>query len=171
MDTAEAARLLSRLVDEQYDGVYRYAYRLTGTAADAEDLAQQTFLQAQRKLDQLRDTDRPIGWLLAITANLHLLAHRRQHGSHWMSLDDLPEPGAPPAASSEGDGERLRYWLEQMPEEFRLPLLMYFFESLSYREIADRLQVPLGTVMSRLSRGKSWLRSRLSTDMAPIAVH
>src|SRR5690242_4130498 len=63
---------IQRLVDEHAEAVYRYAYRLTGTVQDAEDLAQQVFLLAQQRLDQLRQSDRARGWLFTILRNLFL---------------------------------------------------------------------------------------------------
>jgi RNA polymerase sigma-70 factor (ECF subfamily) len=84
-----------------------------------------------------------------------------------LDLGDIPDPslGASPIdEASPIDGERLQLALNELPEEFRLVLVMFYFEECTYREIADKLEIPLGTVMSRLSRGKQRLRERLADD-------
>jgi RNA polymerase sigma-70 factor (ECF subfamily) len=66
------------------------------------------------------------------------------------------------------DPEQLQHAMSELPEDFRTPLLLFYFEDFSYREIAQQMQVPLGTVMSRLARAKAFLRGRLFTYQAPI---
>jgi len=152
---------LSALVAEHYAAVYRYAYRLSGTAADAEDLTQQAFLAAQRKLDQLRGMDAARGWLFTIVRNCFLAARRQNQpnvASGELRWDELPEEAAAPTAI---DSELLQRALDALPEEYRLVVLMYYFEDSSYREIAETLEIPVGTVMSRLSRAKACLRAGL----------
>lgn len=74
----------------------------------------------------------------------------------------IPDPVDPASQhDTPFDEEQLQATLLEMPETFRLPVLMFYFEDLSYQEIAERLEVPIGTVMSRLSRGKAFLRDRL----------
>lgn len=155
-------RSVQKLVDEHYLSLYRYAYRLTGAAADAEDLTQEAFCKAQRQLGQLRDGTRARGWLFSILRNayLHRLRAERQHRE--VSLDgvgDLPE--TPPTPLPEVEPERLRQALSELPETFRTPIILYYFEDFSYRDIAEQMELPIGTVMSRLARAKVYLRSRL----------
>src|SRR5262245_29750030 len=92
-------RTVQRLVDEHYAALYRYAYRLSGSAADAEDLAQEAFCKAQRNLAQLRDQTRAKAWLFSILRNTYLHRVRTAGQIHVISLDDvgdlaepLPEP-------------------------------------------------------------------------------
>jgi RNA polymerase sigma-70 factor (ECF subfamily) len=150
------------LVDEHYVALYRYAYRLSGSAADAEDLTQETFCQAQLKLTQLRDGSRAKSWLFSILRNayLHRVRTRKQHPEVSLeALSELPEPVPEPLPEIEP--ERLQEALNELPEVFRTPVILYYFEDFSYRDIAEQMDLPLGTVMSRLARAKAYLRSRL----------
>lgn len=157
----EVGNEVAALVAEHYAAVYRYAYRLCGGTAEAEDLTQQVFLNAQRKLDQLRGVESARGWLFAILRNC-FLSTRRQTAPLSLGVelpwDELPENASPPSAV---DSELLQTALSALPDEYRLVLLMFYFEDYSYREIAERLELPIGTVMSRLSRAKSALRSSI----------
>jgi RNA polymerase sigma-70 factor (ECF subfamily) len=152
---------MTRLVVDNQAALYRYAYRLTGNTVDAEDLTQQTFLQAQTSLHQLRDVNQARGWLFTILRNCFLKSQRKwapaPETDLRTSLANLPER----LAETTIDQERLQAGLDELPAEFKVVLLMYYFEEFSYREIAERLNLPLGTVMSRLSRGKRHLRTRL----------
>src|SRR5207248_3782696 len=142
--------------------LYRYAYRLAGNAADAEDLTQETFCKAQRNLGQLRDPARAKSWLFCILRNLYLHKIRAEKHRHCVSLadmDDVPERSASRWLPVEP--ERLQEVLKELPEGFRTPVILYYFEDFSYREIAEQMDLPLGTVMSRLARAKAYLRSRL----------
>lgn len=152
---------VAQLVSEHSAELYRYAYRLSGSVADAEDLTQQTFLQAQANLGQLRDPAAARSWLFAILRNSYQMFCRRQNRSPVESwgdgIDDVPEIDD----ESPVDGEALQAALNEIPDEYKVALLLYYFEECSYREIAEQLNVPIGTVMSRLSRGKERLRERL----------
>jgi RNA polymerase sigma-70 factor, ECF subfamily len=154
---------MAALIDEHYALVYRYAYRLCGTVADAEDLTQQTFLTAQAKRDQLRDPQAARGWLCAIARHAFLRGRRQPHRA--LPLWDGIEPRSEPSPPEEIDEAMLQGALAELPEEFRTPVVLFYFEGFSYKEIAGRLQVPLGTVMSRLSRAKAHLRERLTDNV------
>lgn len=152
---------IQQLVADHHTVVYRFAFRLTGTAADADDLTQQAFLLAHQKLAQLRDASRSAGWLLAIARNCFLKSRRRGPVPTEPLLED------PIGESSRElpdwiDPERLQAALARLPDDARTILVLYFFEDCSYREIAESLDVPIGTVMSRLSRAKARLRQELS---------
>ncbi|MEX0716263.1 MAG: sigma-70 family RNA polymerase sigma factor [Planctomycetaceae bacterium] len=151
---------LAMLVEEHYALVYRYACRLSGSACEAEDLTQQAFLTAQRKLDQLREPERAKGWLCAIVRNAYLKELRDGNGHAAVSLDRVAEPADTENAPI--DREELQAALNELPEEFRTPLILFYFEEFTYREIAERMETPVGTVMSRLARAKSHLRERLA---------
>jgi RNA polymerase sigma-70 factor (ECF subfamily) len=163
------APLLSQLVAEHHAAVFRYAYRLTGSSADAEDVTQQTFLIAQQKLDQVRDADRVGHWLLAVARNAFLKMNRRRTplpaGGLEIDVNTVPDPATTDAAATGSDEEidpaTLQAAIDELPDEFRIPVLMFYFEEASYRDIAEQLDLPPGTVMSRLSRAKSHLRRRL----------
>ena len=155
-------RTVQKLVDAHYAALYRYAYRLSGSASDAEDLTQDAFCQAQAKLGQLRDPCRAKAWLFSILRNAFLHRVRADKHGHLVPLDgvgDLPE--LPPEPLPEIEPERLQQALNELPEVFRTPIILYYFEDFSYRDIAEQMDLPIGTVMSRLARAKAFLRSRL----------
>jgi RNA polymerase sigma-70 factor (ECF subfamily) len=155
-------RRVEELVDAHYTALYRYAYRLSGAAAEAEDLTQETFCQAQHKLEQLRDWDRARAWLFSILRNAYLHRARARKAENRVPLDDVGElPDRLPDPLPEVDAGQLQDALNDLPEVYRTPIILYYFEDFSYRDIADQMGVPLGTVMSRLARAKAFLRARL----------
>ncbi|MFN0016803.1 MAG: RNA polymerase sigma factor [Pirellulaceae bacterium] len=154
---------IAGLIAAHHASLYRYAYRLTGVAADAEDLSQQTFLIAQQKLHQLREAERAAGWLFAILRSCYLKWRRKRFPLTSTVADlEMGEVPQPVAELRAVDSEELQQVLGELHEDLRLILLMFYFEELSYKQIADELDVPIGTVMSRLSRAKQKLRERLS---------
>lgn len=165
-----AAERLRQLVDDHYRSVYGFAYRLTGSAADGEDLTQHAFLVAQQKLDQLQDPQRVRGWLFAIVRNRYFKQYRAEQ-FHYALPDDYDLPAADCAAErgqvAEFDSEDLQGALDRLPEIFRSPLILFYFGELSYQEIAGTLEIPLGTVMSRLSRGRLSLKQLLLSSRSP----
>lgn len=161
MGPGAGARLLE-LVEQHYTLLYRFAFRLTGSRADAEDLTQQTFLTAQARLDQLREPERAKAWLCTILRNQYLKECRHRNCVPMQSLETIAEPVFD-AREIAFDSERLQQVLNELPEEFRTPLILFYFEEFSYKEVAEQMEVPVGTVMSRLSRAKAFLRSRLAT--------
>lgn len=156
---------VEELVPLYYAALYRYAYRLAGSAGEAEDLTQETFCTAQAKRGQLRDPGRVKSWLFSILRNAYLHRQRARKRLRAVPLADL-DGFAAEAADSElplVEPGRLQEVLGALPEEYRSPLILYYFEEFSYREIAEHMGVPLGTVMSRLARAKEHLRRRLAT--------
>jgi RNA polymerase sigma-70 factor, ECF subfamily len=148
------------LVVEHSAPLYRYAFRLTGSPADAEDLTQQVFLIAQQKLAQLRDTRCVQSWLFTVLRNCYLKNHRQRlpmAAAGEIDVDAFPaEVDDDPI-----DSEQLQTAINELGDEFKTVVLMFYFEHRSYREIAVSLDVPPGTVMSRLARAKAHLRRRL----------
>ncbi len=162
MGTSGRQRTVEQLVEEHYASLYRYAYRLTGAAADAEDLAQETFLKAQCHLAQLRDPGRAKPWLFSILRNAYLHRARSDRQERRVPLDEVGDLAEPlPEALPAIDPERLQEALNELPEVFRTPIVLYYFEDFSYRDVADQMDLPIGTVMSRLARAKAHLRARL----------
>lgn len=161
MDRPLAASV-AELVDQHYRAVFGYAYRLSGSVIESEDLTQQTFMLAQANLAQLREPLATRGWLYTIARNEFL---RRRPLSTSIALEDTPELASPEAEPEWLDGEltseRLQAALNELSVEFRVPVVLFYFENLSYRDIAEQLDLPLGTIMSRLSRAKSQLRHHL----------
>jgi len=164
MEDSQRVGAVTRLVDEHYEFLYRFAVRLTGSGADAEDLVQQAFLTAHAKLEQLRDPDKARAWLIVVVRNAFRKSLRRDRPLLLSTISNPPEPSHNGAWERSIDSESVQAALNELPEEFRTPLILFYFEELSYKQIADLLEVPIGTVMSRLSRGKSHLRTRLRKD-------
>jgi RNA polymerase sigma-70 factor, ECF subfamily len=159
-----AAVDLKSLIDAHYESLYRYAYRLSGSAADAEDLTQETFGKVIRNLPQLREVDRVRGWLFRILRNeyLHRVRNeRRNHQVAWESLGDVADEEEPLDTTPDVDPAKLQAALNELEESFRTPLILFYFEEFSYRDIAEQLDLPIGTVMSRLARAKTYLRAKL----------
>lgn len=153
---------IEALVEAHYSALYRYAYRLSGAAQEAEDLTQETFCQAQKKLFQLRDAEKAKSWLFSILRNAYLHRLRTTKHEKQVSLEGIPEV---PERAAETvlpiDSVQLQRALNDLPELFRTPIILFYFEDFSYKDIAEQMNVPLGTVMSRLARAKTFLRDRL----------
>jgi RNA polymerase sigma-70 factor (ECF subfamily) len=148
------------LVAEHGAVLFRYAYRLSGSSADAEDLTQQVFLTAIQKLDQLREPAAARAWLCAVLRRAYLRRRRKPQPSSNFEIDvELVADNIPDDLNF--DGERLQRAIDELPDDFKLVLVGFYFEDCSYKELAERLQLPIGTVMSRLSRAKSFLRAQL----------
>jgi RNA polymerase sigma-70 factor (ECF subfamily) len=161
---------VEQLVTAFYEPLYRYAYRLSGSPQEAEDLTQEAFCQAQSKLGQLRDESRAKAWLFSILRNAYLHRVRASKQERRVPFDSVGEiPDRPSEPLPEIDPAELQRALGEMPEVFRTPVILYYFEDFSYREIAEQMEVPLGTVMSRLARAKSLLRQRLLSPAPSVA--
>jgi len=162
MGATGSRRGITPLVEQHYQSLYRYAYRLSGAAADAEDLTQEAFCKAQAQLGTLRDPDRAKPWLFSILRNAYLHRARSDRAHRQVPLDavgDLPDD--PPPDVPEFGPEELQRALNELPEGFRTPVILFYFEDMSYRDIAEQMDLPIGTVMSRLARAKAHLRDRL----------
>jgi RNA polymerase sigma-70 factor (ECF subfamily) len=162
-ESAQELPRLADLVEQHYRVVYRFAYRLCGSQADAEDLTQQTFLAAQANLHQLREAEAARSWLFTIARNTFLKSQRSPAG-HVVPLEYVGEPLDHRADHTRFDGlerEELQAVLDELPEEFRTPLVLFYFQEFSYKQIARQMDLPIGTVMSRLARAKEHLRRRL----------
>ena len=158
---------VTTLVVAHHAAVYRYACRLCGCPIEAEDLTQQTFLIAQRKLHQIREPSRACSWLLAVVRSCFFKSIRKIRPVAAQNIDldvnEIAEETAP-EPPDEIEREQLVAALAELPDEFRLVVLMFYFEDLPYQEIAAELEIPVGTVMSRLSRAKGHLRKKLSKE-------
>jgi RNA polymerase sigma-70 factor, ECF subfamily len=159
---------IAQLVTANYQAVYRYAYRLCGTVADAEDLTQKVFLAAQGNLGQLRNIDSSRSWLFTILRNCFLRDRQRQRPITECDLSiNIDHLSFDTSVDEEIEPELLQAALDEIPELSRLMLVMFYFEERSYREIAQDLALPIGTVMSRLARAKARLRTKLFSSERP----
>jgi RNA polymerase sigma-70 factor (ECF subfamily) len=157
----------TQLVDAHYAPLFRFALSLTRREADACDLTQQTFYVWATKGGALRDITKAKSWLFTTLYREFLRSRRRDQ--RWSSIEDLP-PGETDIADDEIDrvrrldGAIVMDALTAVEDVFRAPLTLFYVEDFSYVEIAEALEVPLGTVMSRLSRGKVQLRAALAAQ-------
>ena len=157
-----ASPSVRELINSHYVSLYRYAVRLSGSAADAEDLTQETFGKALTRLSQLRDADRAKPWLFSILRNEYLHRKRDERRAKVIPLDAVGDHAEPPQEPGFGvDPQELQVALTELDETFRTPLILFYFEDFSYRDIADQMDLPIGTVMSRLARAKAYLRANL----------
>ena len=151
-----------QLVDQQYAPLYRFAVSLSKSETDAADLTQQTFFLWATKGNQLRDRSKAKSWLF--TTLYREFLGRRRHDVRFpkVELDDVREDEMSISPNVNAfDGATVLQALREVEEPFRAPLTLFYLEQFSYQEIAEMLEVPIGTVMSRLSRGKAQLRRQL----------
>jgi RNA polymerase sigma-70 factor (ECF subfamily) len=152
-----------QIVDAYYAALYRFALSLARSEAAAADLTQQTFYLWASRGHQLRDAAKVKSWLFTTLYREFLSLHRREARFPQADLDgetaELPAEGGSVADSI--DGATAVAALQKIDEVYRAPLTLFYLEEFSYREIAAVLEVPAGTVMSRLSRGKAMLRKLL----------
>ena len=151
-----------RLVDRYYAPLYRFALSLSKSEADAADLTQQTFFLWASKGNQLRDRSKARSWLFTTLYREFLSRRRHEVRFPKIELDNVREEEMTNSPSVNAfDSATALQALREVEEPFRAPLTLFYLEQFSYQEIADMLEVPIGTVMSRLSRGKALLRHRL----------
>jgi len=182
MSQAEAAER-SRELEARFEadalpllpGLYSAAFRLTRNASDAEDLVQETFLRAYRGFHQFEAGTNLKAWLYRILTNTFINSYRKkQREPQTDSLDDVEDwylysrmagQGAEPSAETSVieslPDEDVQDALSSLPEQFRIAVLLADVEGFSYKEIAEITGVPIGTVMSRLHRGRKALEKRL----------
>lgn len=166
------AEVFTQLVDAHYAPLYRFALSLTKNTSDACDLTQQTFFIWARKGSQLRETEKAKSWLFTTLYREFLRVRRR--AEHVRALEDLPAAEADPAAPEVDvvagmDANLVVEALHEVDEVYRVPLTLFYLEEMAYKEIAETLEVPIGTVMSRLSRGKAQLRATLARKDSGLA--
>lgn len=156
------------IVEQHSDRVFRLAYRLTGNRHDAEDLTQEVFVRVFRSLDSYTPGTFE-GWLHRITTNLFLDGARRKQRIRFDALSDeraarLTSPAPPPelALTEQAFDDDVEVALSTLPPDFRAAVVLCDVEGLSYEEIAEILGTKLGTVRSRIHRGRAMLRRALA---------
>jgi len=157
------------LVARYYELLYQFAFSLARDESDACDLTQQTFCIWAAKGHQLRDASKVKTWLFTTLHREFLGSRRRQTRFPHVELEQAePElPAVSPAAISRHDTAQVLATLARLDEIYQAPVALFYLQDCSYNEIAEILQVPLGTVKSRLSRGIGRLQELLGGDATP----
>jgi RNA polymerase sigma factor (sigma-70 family) len=152
-----------QIVFQYYQSLYRFAFSLTGTEADACDLTQETFYIWATKGHQLRDPSKVKSWLFTILHREFLNIRKRAVRFPHFELSDANEelPTIPPQGVNTIDAARVIELLALVPEPYQAALSLFYLEDYSYKEIAQILEVPLGTVRSRISRGLAQLQQAI----------
>jgi RNA polymerase sigma-70 factor (ECF subfamily) len=156
--------------------LYSAALRMTRNPADAEDVVQETFLKAYRAYDTFAEGTNLKAWLYRILTNTYINRYRKQQRRpSEVELGELQDVylfrrlGEPSGASLSAEESVLEQFvdadikqaLESLPEHFRMPVLLADVDGFAYKEIAEILDIPIGTVMSRLHRGRKALQQKL----------
>jgi RNA polymerase sigma-70 factor (ECF subfamily) len=164
-----ARRRFQAVAPPNLDSAYGLAKALTGSGADAEDVVQEACLRALAALET-REIDNPRAWFLTLTRNCALtLLARRRPGQLAEDIGDLEREGrldacdlAPDAEQrliAAGDAQRVRLCFVRLPLALREALALRVLHGLAYRDIAQAIEAPVGTVMSRLARARAALAS------------
>ena len=161
-----AQRDFETLVSRHYSTLYQFAFSLARNVDDACDLTQQTFYAWARKGHQLRDRSKAKTWLFTTLYHEFLEKKRREVRFPHYELSEVNQdlPKVLPATANELDSDAVLQSLAQLDDTFQAPLALFYLEDCSYKEIAEILQVPLGTVKSRISRGIAQLQQILTDE-------
>lgn len=183
-DVAEAGEEKKQIASFQeealphMDAVYRFALRLSGSRDRAEDLVQDTFLRAYRAWDQYTPGTRAKSWLFTICRNVFLRQRERTQRHDEIIAENVPrDSGSVPAvnplwSTTEGKDPEGSFFnsivdakileaIDELPEEYRTAVVLSDLEGFSYNEVAEMMDVPVGTVKSRLFRGRRQLQKQL----------
>src|SRR5260370_5998858 len=171
----EKSHFLSEVLDELFDGLYAYAIVLSRDRTEAEDLVQETCVRAVQAVENLRPDSNVKSWLFTILRNIWLNQVRQRRTAPKIVELDADESTVQIAVETSKDPyalyvskverEQVREAIQQLSDEFREVIGLREYGDLSYQEIASVLTCPAGTVMSRLGRARSKLRSLLSGSL------
>jgi RNA polymerase sigma-70 factor, ECF subfamily len=151
-------------VNSFYEPLYGFAYSLSGNENDACELTQETFARLLSKSAQVREESKLKSWLFTTLYRVFLGWKSRERRLPHLEISSV-EPELPPVAAELVDmmeRDIVRDALLKIDERYRVPLMLYYLEEHSYEEIAELLEIPIGTVMSRLSRAKVLMRQCLA---------
>ena len=150
--------------------LYTVAYRLAGNDDDAQDLVQETLIRVRKGLERYEPGSLE-GWLARIVTNVFLDEVRRRRRRPTDALPDDPGRVLPPTPAADESSTELSHEvqraLDALPEEFRVPVVLCDVSDLSYEQIAAATSVPIGTVRSRIHRGRRMLRAALTAGGVP----
>jgi RNA polymerase sigma-70 factor, ECF subfamily len=158
---------MDAVIELHYGALYRYALALSGSQSAACDLTQETFYLWIRHRGGIRDESKTKGWLFTTLYREFLKTRRRSARFPELEISeaegDLPQ--IQPGEVEKMDSDLVMQALQEVDERYRSSLSLFYLERMTYSEIAETLETPIGTVMSRISRGRSQLRALLSSRM------
>lgn len=173
IDASQRRTLFESLMEQTQRQAYSLAYRLTGNPSEAEDLCQETYIRAYRFFHRYDESLPFANWLYRIMSNAHIDLMRRKGRLKTTSLEqntpsgvttiEVPDYDSSPdkAVLEDAMGEHLQNALQTMTPEFRTAVLLADVEGMAYEEIADAMKTSVGTVRSRIHRGRKQLRRYL----------
>jgi RNA polymerase sigma-70 factor (ECF subfamily) len=155
--------------------VYNFAFRLSGNYDEANDVASETFVRVYNALQNFRGDSSFITWLFRITTNVYLDERKRKRARPYESLDEMieldettvvrqiedPAPTPEETVEKQESVDLLQQAINSLPDYQRMMIVLYHTENRSYEEIAEALDLPIGTVKSRLNRARLSLREKL----------
>ena len=155
------------LYDRNVDRIYRLAYRMTGDDVVARECTQEAFIQAFTQLGEFRGQSRFSTWLHSIAVNVTLNWMRRvkRQASREVALDSGPTRSKPAAGVDPTVRDRIGEAVDRLPDIYRTVFLMHDVEGYKHREIADTLDIAVGTSKARLSRARLTLREQLGDEL------
>jgi RNA polymerase sigma-70 factor (ECF subfamily) len=159
-----ADRAMIEALPQHVAGLRRYAFALTGSRFEAEDLVQDTLARAVAAASSFRSGDNLRGWLFTIMHNAFVSGVRARRAAECALSDTVPEPSQAATQLDRLEVRDVLAALARLPEAQRAALVLIALEEFSYREAAQVLGIPLGTLMSRLARGREALRRAMSQD-------
>lgn len=154
-----------------HEDLHRFALSLARNPEDARDLTQESYCRLLTKSGQVRDRTKVKSWLFTTLYRVFLgwKRHEKRFPHTEFSLVETELPALTPDLVDKLDGDLVMAALGEIDEHHRTPLTLFYLQSLSYREIAELLDVPVGTVMSRLSRAKALLRALVTERTTRVA--
>jgi RNA polymerase sigma factor (sigma-70 family) len=160
---------LLKLVESHYRSIYAFAYHLCGNMADAEDVTQEAYRRFAHRGHTMRDRSLAKTWLFTTARRVALDLLRR--AQRWSDSDEAVELAEAETAMARtgretSDTSSVLQAMQALPERYRSVLLLFYVEDNTYEEIANILSIPIGTVMSRLSRGRRVLAERLGVSLS-----
>jgi RNA polymerase sigma-70 factor (ECF subfamily) len=168
----KARVLYAQWVRQHATELYRFGYRMCGDAETAEDLVQETFHEAWKCMGRLRETERARAWLFQILRHRYMRWRRseRRSGAIRVPIDAIPAEHLEHRGATSPDvpDEALKRALDGLTDRLREPLLLVFMAGMTCQEAADRLDLPLGTVLSRIHRAKRHIRSVMK-ESSPVS--
>jgi RNA polymerase sigma factor (sigma-70 family) len=164
-----SAEHFEAIVGEHYQPLFRFAMSLTRAESDAQDLTQQTFYIWATKGHQLRDISKVKTWLFTTLHRAFLESRRRQLRFPHHDLEEVSAqlPALSPDLAAHVDSSQVLSALARVDEVYQAAVALFYLEDCSYKDIAAILEVPIGTVKSRIARGIAQLREFLLSDSSP----